>query len=201
LAGQGDARHINGCVAMTSYPVIAFSASPSAVLGGVVFVGSLVVASFTDVRSRRIPNKLVVVLGLLGVVYSVLLLPPAEGVSRALVSCAIGFALWIPFYVLRMLGAGDVKLFAAASCWLAPSQVFGAALLSALAGGVLSVVGLVLAHGLGLTTFRIAHAVRDPRLLATPLAVPVGRKTLPYGLAMAIGLAIAAWLPRLVTLV
>ena len=186
---------------MTSFSVIPFSASPWAVLGGVVFVGALVVASFTDVRSRRIPNKLVVALGLLGVVYSVLFLPPAEGASRALVSFAIGFTLWIPFYALRMLGAGDVKLFAAASCWLAPSQVVGAALVSALAGGVLSVIGLMLAHGVGLTTFRIAHAVRDPRLLATPLAVPAGRRTLPYGLAMAIGLAIAAWFPRLLTLV
>ena len=186
---------------MMSYQISAFTDSTLGALGGVCLLAGLTIASVTDVRSRRIPNKLVVALGLLGMVYSVLLLPPTEGVSRALVSCAIGFALWIPFYVLRMLGAGDVKLFAAASCWLAPSQVLGAALLSALAGGVLSVIGLVLAHGVGLTTFRIAHAVRDPRLLATPLAVPVGRKTLPYGLAMAIGLAIAAWFPRLVTLV
>ena len=108
----------------------------------------------------------------------------------------IGFALWIPFYALRMLGAGDVKLFAAAGCWLAPSHVFGAALLSALAGGVLSVIGLVLAHGLGLTTLRVAHGLRDPRTLATPLAVPAGRRTLPYGLAMAVGLLVSAWFPQ-----
>lgn len=186
---------------MMSYPVSAFSESALTALGGACFLAALIIASVTDVRSRRIPNKLVVALGLLGVVYSVLLLPPAEGASRALISCAIGFVLWIPFYVLRMLGAGDVKLFAAASCWLAPSQVFAAALVSALAGGILSVIGLVLAHGLGLTTFRILHVARDPKLLATPLAVPAGRKTLPYGLAMAVGLAIAAWFPRLVSLV
>jgi prepilin peptidase CpaA len=113
-----------------------------------------------------------------------------------LLGLAIGFGLWIPFYALRMLGAGDVKLFAAASCWLAPSQVFGGALLSALVGGVLSVIGLALAHGIGLTTFRIAHGLRDPRLLATPLAVPKGRKTLPYGLAMTIGLLVVAWFPQ-----
>ena len=48
----------------------------------------------------------------------------------------------------------------------------------------------MLAHGFGLTTLRVAHGLRDPRTLATPLAVPAGRKTLPYGLAMTVGLLI-----------
>ena len=179
-----------------TFPTVSFVDSAFSVVGGVCFVTGLVAASVTDVRSRRIPNKLVLLMAALGVVFSVVSLSLPVGASRALVSGAIGFALWIPFYALRMLGAGDVKLFAAASCWLAPSQVFGAALLSALAGGVLSVVGLVLAHGVGLTTFRIAHGLRDPKMLATPLAVPAGRRTLPYGLAMTIGLLVAAWFPR-----
>ena len=185
---------------MTTFPVLSFAASIPSLVGGVCFVAGLITASVTDVRSRRISNKLVMWLALLGLVFSVLSLPPSVGVMRALVSCVLGFALWIPFYALHMLGAGDVKLFAAASCWLAPSQVLGAALLSAFAGGILSLIGLVLAHGLALTTFRIAHLARDPKLLATPLAVPAGRKTLPYGVAMAIGLAIVAWFPRILTL-
>ena len=185
---------------MTSFPVVSFVATAPSLLCGVGFLVGLGIASVTDVRSRRIPNKLVVWLALLGVVFGVISLPASVGVMRALVSCVLGFALWSPFYALGMLGAGDVKLFAAASCWLAPSQVFAAALLSAFAGGILSLVGLVLAHGLGLTTFRIVHFARDPKLLSTPLPVPAGRKTLPYGLAMAIGLAVVAWFPRLLTL-
>jgi prepilin peptidase CpaA len=181
---------------MTSFPVISFAGSWPSLLGGVCFVAGLGIASMTDVRSRRIPNKLVLSMALLGVAFSVVSLSFSVGAPRALLSGTIGFALWIPFYALRMLGAGDVKLFAAASCWLAPSQVLGAALMSALAGGVLSVIGLVLAHGAGLTAFRIAHGLRDPKLLATPLAVPAGRKTLPYGLAMTVGLLLAAWFPR-----
>jgi len=186
---------------MTSFPASQFASSTAAMLGGALFAGALVVASVTDVRSRRIPNWLVLTLALLGIVFSVATVTPETGLMRAVTSFGIGFGLWIPFYALGMLGAGDVKLFACASCWLAPSQVFAAAVLSALAGGLLSVVGLLLAHGVGLTTFRIAHAVRDPRLLATPLAVPAGRKTLPYGLAMAVGLLVVAWFPRLVRLV
>jgi len=173
-----------------------FAASPLSIAGGVCFSVALLLASISDVRSRRIPNVLVVPFALLGVVYSAVLLPPSVGVPRALLGLALGFGLWIPFYALRMLGAGDVKLFAAASGWLALGQIAGAALASALAGGVLSLVGLVIAHGLGLTTFRITHMARHPKLLATPLPVPEGRKTLPYGLAMTVGLLIAGWFPQ-----
>jgi prepilin peptidase CpaA len=173
-----------------------FSGSALTISGGACFTLALITASVWDIRSRRIPNWLVIVLAVLGVCYSAVVQSPASGVSRALLGLLLGFALWIPFYALRMLGAGDVKLFAAASCWLAPSQIFGAALVSALAGGVLSVVGLVLAHGLGLTVLRVSHGLRDPKILATPLAVPAGRKTLPYGLAMTAGLLVAAWCPR-----
>ena len=178
-----------------------FTASAVAIVGGVCFTVALIVASVWDIHSRRIPNWLVLALAVAGVCYSALVQSPIPGVPRALLGMLLGFALWIPFYALRMLGAGDVKLFAAASCWLAPSQIFGAALAAALAGGVLSVIGLILAHGLGLTTLRIAHGLRDPKMLATPLAVPAGRKTLPYGLAMTLGLLVAAWFPRWLQLV
>jgi len=173
-----------------------FAGSALTMAGGACFTLALVVASVWDIRRRRIPNWLVIALAVLGVCYSALVQSPSSGIPRALLGLVLGLGLWIPFYALRMLGAGDVKLFAAASCWLAPSQVFGAALAAALAGGVLSVIGLVLAHGLGLTMLRVSHGVRDPKILATPLAVPAGRKTLPYGLAMTAGLLIAAWFPR-----
>jgi prepilin peptidase CpaA len=173
-----------------------FTGSAFTMMGGACFTLALAVASVWDIRSRRIPNWLVIVLAVLGVCYTAVVQSPSSGVSRALLGLVLGFGLWIPFYALRMLGAGDVKLFAAASCWLPPSQIFGAAIISALAGGVLSVIGLVLAHGLGLTMLRVAHGLRDPKLLATPLAIPAGRRTLPYGLAMTTGLLIAAWFPR-----
>lgn len=184
----------------TSFPLTAFTQSTASFVGGATFVGFLLAASVSDLRSRRIPNRLVVALALCGVAYGLVTQSPFVGLARASVGFALGFALWIPFYALRMLGAGDVKLFAAASCWLAPSQIFGASLVSALAGGVLSVVGLMLAHGVGLTTFRIVHAVREPRLLATSLPVPAGRRTLPYGLAMGVGLTVVGWFPHLLEL-
>jgi prepilin peptidase CpaA len=177
-------------VTLTDWPATAFAATSASRVAGVCFLALLAAVSVSDVRARRIPNRLVMIIGGLGVLYSVLAIAPGSGIARAMVGFALGFALWIPFYAL---GMGDVKLFAAASCWLSPSQVLVAALISALAGGILSIAALVLAHGFGLTTLRVAETFRDPLVLRTPLAVPAGRRTLPYGLALAIGLAVTGW--------
>ncbi|MEO8561456.1 MAG: prepilin peptidase [bacterium] len=180
---------------MTSYRITDFSSSFSSMLGGLCFIGLLMIAAASDVRARRIPNALVLVLAVLGLAYSAFTLPVLIGASRAALGLGLGFSLWIPFYALGMIGAGDVKLFAAGCCWLAPSQVIVAALLSAFAGGVLSIIALVLAHGAGITVFRIAQVARDPTALATPLNTPEGRPTLPYGLALVVGLGVAGWVP------
>ncbi|HEV7990658.1 MAG TPA: prepilin peptidase [Gemmatimonadaceae bacterium] len=185
---------------LTNFRGTDFTSSMSAVLAGACLTALLATAAAGDVRSRRIPNRLVLWIGALGVVYSIGSMPIAAGLERALLGLAIGFTLWIPFYAFGMLGAGDVKLFAAGSCWFAPSQVVGAALISALCGGLLSVVALVLAHGAGITMFRMAQLARDPSALASPMEVPEGRPTLPYGIALAVGLAVAGWFPQLIRL-
>ena len=165
-------------------------------VGGAVYVALLGAAAVTDVRSRRIPNRLVVVIAALGLTYALLHAPTPSGLGRSLLAGSIGFALWIPFYALRMIGAGDVKLFAAAAIWLAPLQVLVAALIAALVGGILSLIGMVAGYGSGLTLMRLAHAVREPSTLMAEAGRVTG-KTLPYGVAMSIGLAVAGWIPRL----
>lgn len=184
-------------MAWTHFPSTVFASSPGTIVGGACYVGLLAAVSVTDVRARRISNRLVVLIGVLGLSFSVLTQSSGTGTARALLAFALGFALWLPFWTFGMLGAGDVKLFAAASCWLAPSQVLNAALLSAIVGGLLSLVALVLAHGFGRAAFRVAEVMHDPRVLGAPLAVPAGRRTLPYGLALALGLSVVGWSDRL----
>jgi prepilin peptidase CpaA len=145
--------------------------APLQLAGGVVFVALLAAACVTDARERRIPNRLVVTLALLGVVYSVATAPWLVGAQRALLGALVGVAIWLPFHLMGWMGAGDVKLFGAASAWLGPAFALRASLLAALLGGVLALVWLARA-----------------RLQANP-----GERRLPYGIAMAAALALAAW--------
>lgn len=162
--------------------------------GWAVFAALLLASCVSDVRVRRIPNRLVLLLLVSGLVATTAAKPALLTPARALGSAAIGLAIWLPFYLLRMLGAGDVKLFAAASAWLAPAAVLDAALLSAVTGGVLAIVWLVRIHGPSFAFARVMHAVQQPRTFRrTPLPATALAHRVPYGVAMTAGLLAAAW--------
>lgn len=182
-----------------------FLQSAVSVIAGALFTLLLVLACITDARTRRIPNKLVLLLAVGGIGYSLMREPGAAAIPSALASIGIGFMIWIPFYAMRIMGAGDVKLFAAASAWLVPSGVLNAALLSALTGGVLSLVWMFRSYGGSFTMFKVTQMasvsgmrsqIVTAREQLDSAAVEMGKKArLPYGIAMAIGLLATAWLP------
>lgn len=155
----------------------------------------LVWACVTDVRSRRIPNAAVAAIALTGLAASLLSSPPWHSLLLAFGGIATGLVIWLPFYALRMMGAGDVKLFAAAAAWLGPRGALDGALLAALAGGVLAIGFLVAERGAVLTMFQLRSAVRAPHTLRG--ATASRGSSVPYGLAMAAGILGAAYLPSL----
>ncbi len=164
-------------------------------LAAAVFLTLLAVACATDVRERRIPNRLVVVLLIAGVVHALAVAPNANALGQALAAGALGFAIWIPFYAFRMLGAGDVKLFAAASVWLVPGQVLHAALYASLFGGALSLLWFFLEYGAAYGFFRFMAVAQQPLAVLQPGRVGGDtRRHIPYGIAMALGLSLTLWL-------
>jgi prepilin peptidase CpaA len=142
----------------------------------------MVAAAGLDIRYRRIPNVLSLVVLAIGAAFVMTLMPRREAAMTVLGGAATGLIVWLPFWMLGMLGAGDVKFFAAAAAWLGPRLALYAALLSALLGAVLALGWL------------FARAYRhEPGSAA---AMKRG-DTIPYGVAMAAGLAINAWFPHL----
>lgn len=175
-----------------------FAGPASSLAGGALFGALLLAVCASDLRTRRIPNVLVGGILLLGLSFSAVEGPWATGCLRALSAFGVGFVIWVPFYLLRLIGAGDVKFFAAASTWLGVSSAVQAALLAALFGAVLSVVWMTATGGWRLVPARIANSWRRPWAAAerTPGSGSGTAQThrLPYGVAMAAGLAASAWL-------
>ena len=101
----------------------------------------LLTACVMDLRTRRIPNGLVVVGALAGVGFALLDGGLGGGV-RAVAGLTVGLLVWLPFWLLRMLGGGDVNLFAAGAAWLGPTGAIEAAMIAGLSGGVLSLLYL-----------------------------------------------------------
>lgn len=105
-----------------------------------LLVTFLCVAVFWDVRERRVPNKLV----LTGLVSGLMLQLWHSGFAGAgmfLVGLLTGLAVLLPFNVLRLMGAGDVKLMAMVGGYVGSAQaMLWIALYTFLAGGLLAIV-------------------------------------------------------------
>ena len=169
---------------------------------GAVFTLLLVTACFTDVRARRIPNRLVAVIAVAGLVFSWVAVGGWVAVGKSLLGVSLGFAIWIVFYAVGVLGAGDVKLAAAAGAWLGVGGIWRASLVAAVAGGVLAVLMLTSERRMRETIGRLGLSVSTGSLALLQAGQdsdaannPARGRPMPYGVALAIGALVAAWFP------
>lgn len=108
----------------------------------------VLVAAVWDVRTRRIPNRLVLPFLVAGLVFSAGRYGVAgfarsmEGIGLA--ASAVGVLCW-----LRGMGMGDLKLCAAVGAWIGFAQLALALVITAVAGGVLAIVWAAQHRALG----------------------------------------------------
>ncbi len=174
-----------------------FTGSPYSLAAGFIFTALLIAVCVTDLRSRRIPNSLVLALALTGLVFVIWRSPVETGVLHSANGFVVGLLIWLPFWLLGMLGAGDVKLFAASGIWLGPLGAIQASLLAALVGGVLALAWLMWRDGMAGSSRTIAlwiGSMRATRALHPVAGAPVPVRV-PYGLAMSAGALLIGWLP------
>ncbi len=95
------------------------------------------VATFTDLRSRRIPNWLVFPFLLAGIVVSGAL-HGWSGIGQSLEGIALGGLLFGVLCWMGGMGMGDVKLCAAIGAWIGPSQLLLALVITGIAGGIMA---------------------------------------------------------------
>ncbi|RQT29236.1 prepilin peptidase [Burkholderia contaminans] len=151
-----------------------------------------VAAASTDIAARRIPNRLVL-LGLTGaLVAQCLLHGVVAGALGWLAGAATGFGLLLPFYLLRGMAAGDVKLMLAIGAWVGAEMTFYIVLATFLAGGIGAIAYALLRGRMGQmwANVRALIARRSPGASAEAAGGPVeiaSVGTLPYGVAIAAG--------------
>lgn len=183
-------------------PAPPFSKSGIDLIFLMAFTVLVAVAAGMDLGYRRIPNALVLAILVLGGVFAVIAVGPVNALVRVTLGAGAGLLMWLPFWALRMLGAGDVKFFAAAAAWLGPRLALEAALSSAVFGGAIALVWLLSrawpsdakAQAPGVA----ADSTRDnSEKVGSGRDATQRRVSLPYGVAMAAGLAITAWFPHL----
>lgn len=117
----------------------------------IVLLAVLLVAAVYDVRFRRIPNWITVTGVALGVLLNAFLFDPLSwfslgGVWFSLRGLGLGFGVYFLLYVIRAMGAGDVKLMAAVGAMVGWQDWVGIFAITAVLGGVMAVI-LMATHG------------------------------------------------------
>jgi prepilin peptidase CpaA len=160
----------------------------------------LIVATFTDLRNRRIPNWLVFPFLLAGIAVS----PWRQdwpgigrhmgwhGIGQSFAGFGVGLLVCGIFFWMGGMGAGDVKLCAAIGAWIGPSQLVLALVVTGLAGGVMVLIWAASAGFLKemfadtadlLFGWKARGMKSDPEMV---LSNPRKRK-MPYAPAIAVG--------------
>jgi prepilin peptidase CpaA len=133
---------------------------------GTLLIVLLLMASWSDIRSRTISNELNAAIALLAVIWWVVSgVPLWPDVALHIGVALIVFALFAGLFVIRMMGGGDVKMITALALWLPLPALLVMLTVMALAGGVITLVLLV------------RHRWRQNE----------ERPEVPYGVAIAIG--------------
>lgn len=125
---------------------------------------ALVTAAITDIRWRKIDNRLNAAIALAAPAYwwaSGLSLWPGIGWQFGL--AALTFAVCATLFAMRWMGGGDVKLLTALALWVTPDWFLKLVLMMALLGGLLTLV---------LGAWHVARRNRE-------------RLAVPYGVAIA----------------
>lgn len=167
------------------------------------FIALVMAAVVFDLRTRRIPNSLVLAGMALGLLFQTVA-PSGGGLfngagggslgpAQALLGAATGLALFMPMYALRTLGAADVKLLGMAGMWLGAVPVAWAALWTLLAGGALA-LAVAVGSGVMRQVLNNLHDMLWYSLLriqtGQDMSVAAPSRTtgrLPYALAIACG--------------
>jgi prepilin peptidase CpaA len=154
----------------------------------------LLAAMWHDTATRRIPNTVVLWGSLTALGLS--LSPHGIGLGSALAGGLVGLLGFLVFYLLRAVGAGDVKLAGATGLFVGHPDMLWVNLLILLAGGLLSIAWAVFSGQLGQTLHNLSAGLtqlwlsRQHGPSAERTAFPVSTTRMPYALAIGAGTAV-----------
>ncbi len=168
----------------------------------VILAALVIIAAITDIRSRTIPNWLVLGGMLLGFGVNPYLAGWA-GLRTAGLGFALAAGIYLLFYLIHAMGGGDVKLMAAIGSIAGAQNWFSIFILTSFVGGVVALIMLLIGGGFGRTLRNIGHILKELAHFRSPHATreevdidsPKAR-SMPHGVAILIGTLVYLWASR-----
>ena len=165
----------------------------------------LLILTVFDIKTHRIPNLLSSAAAVIGLILQ-FMQHQYSGLLSALLGAGAGLAIFLPMYLLRALGAGDVKALAVVGIYLGARGVVIAALATLLSGALIASVYL-LRNSSSLTELfckiswlvtgsmgDVINDIRSPQ----PKRLSKRNNLFPYGLAITTGTYLSLWYLQLI---
>ncbi|MGE5472155.1 MAG: prepilin peptidase [Bacteroidota bacterium] len=158
----------------------------------------LALAVVYDLRERRIPNFLNAC-GLALALSMAAYRGGWEGLSDSLAAALVGLLVFFPFFAVRMIGAGDVKLFAVVGGFVGLGALLPVWFYTVLAGGLLGIVSVLLSRSfpqfisnMRMLLFSLLYHAPGPEISLADIAARTSAR-IPYALAIAAGALTWMW--------
>jgi prepilin peptidase CpaA len=153
----------------------------------------VLIAAVYDLRFRRIPNWLNLCGIILGFGLNAFLFQ-WSGTAKAGEGMLLALAVYLPLYLLRGMGAGDVKLMAAVGALVGPGNWLEIFIATALLGGATAGVFALMKGRLADTLCNLHFLLKDLACLRAPYRTNPqldfrrpGALSLPHGVSIAVG--------------
>jgi len=137
-------------------------------------IGVFAAVAYSDIRTRRIPNKFIVAILALTAVRIALAGDPGSALYTLGASVALFIATFLLFW-RGLLGGGDVKLISATALLIGYHDLFALLFVMSISGALVAVAVLA----------RNKFMLRPQAAPAAALAETPARLTVPYGVAIA----------------
>ncbi|MHC0036748.1 A24 family peptidase [Pseudoneobacillus sp. C159] len=162
-----------------------------------VLISLLVICVTTDLKNRKIYNKVLLPAFVIAMIYHVITAGLA-GLTSSILGALVGFSILLIPYFMGGMGAGDVKLLAVIGAIKGIGFVLTTAIFMAVAGGIIGLCILLFRKGV---IFRLKQIFYFMVFRRQGVESPFGfdkeglRTNFPYGVAIAIGALIAIYDP------
>lgn len=107
-----------------------------------ILISVLVIVTITDLRSYKIPNACILI-GMIAGLYMTYMSYSVKGVVTALGQMLLIFMAFYPFYLLKGIGAGDVKLLMMVASYIQGVRLFNYIFMTMIIASIISVIKMI----------------------------------------------------------
>lgn len=124
-----------------------------------LLVTQLGMAVINDLHNYKVRNEITFTFAMIGIIYNAWTFD-LQFITSSLVGMLLPFILLLPLYALKMLGAGDIKLFCSMGALVGATNIMLTMAYSFLAGGVIAIIVMLYRKNLIMSIKYFLHYIR-----------------------------------------